>query len=94
MALSAAVLEKGLVKKGFQKRHGNHLFFVYYGIDGTKSGVQTMISHGAKSKTLSDDLVSQMARQCALPRGKFEDLINCPLQREDYEELLRQAGKL
>ncbi|MBX3176024.1 MAG: hypothetical protein KF886_01560 [Candidatus Hydrogenedentes bacterium] len=94
MLLKAAEIEKGLLNKGFQKALSKHRFFKYYSNSGVDSGVKTMLSHGARSKTLSADLIGQMARQCGLSRAEFEDLINCPLSRDKYEEKLRQAGRL
>jgi hypothetical protein len=33
-----------------------------------------------------------MAKQCFLTNSEFVDLMQCPLSREQYEEILRQKG--
>ena len=86
-------VESGLEGKGFQKQGGDHHYFVYWSVDGKKSMAKTKTSHGS-GRDISDDLLSKMARQCGVTKPNFLKLIDCPLLRPDYENLLRQAGKL
>jgi hypothetical protein len=86
-------VESGLLKKGFQQDEGNHHYFIYFTANGKKTPVKTKTSHGkGKYKRLHASLLSQMARQCYLTKQGFEDLINCPLTREAYENHLIEKG--
>ncbi len=87
-------VEAGLLNKGFQQQPGgDHNYFVYVALDGKKALAKTKTSHG-RGFDIADSLLGMMARQCALTRAQFLKLIECPLSREDYENLLRQAGML
>jgi hypothetical protein len=35
-----------------------------------------------------------MAHQCGVTKPNFLKLVDCPLQRPDYENLLKPGGKL
>ena len=35
-----------------------------------------------------------MASQCKLTADQFRDLIECPMSRADYEQHLRNSGKV
>jgi hypothetical protein len=86
-------VESGLLSKGFRSHEGDHRYFIYWSEDGRKSMAKTKTSHGT-GKDVSDDLIAQMARQCGLTKQNFLRLVECPLQRSDYEVLLRQANRL
>ncbi len=83
-------IESGLLNKGFRLSEGKHRDFIYWTLEGRKSIVKTMTSHSMRD--LSDDLLSQMARQCKLTKARFFDLIECPLSRGDYESQLHANG--
>jgi hypothetical protein len=85
-------IEGALLKKGFRKREGDHHFYIYHTIAGLKSRIFTKTSHS--HKTISDDLLSMMARQCRLPRQQFFNLIDCPLTKDAYEQILTEQGLL
>lgn len=86
-------VDAGLLNKGFQPQPGDHNYFVYVALDGKKTVAKTKTSHG-RGFDIGDSLLGMMARQCALTRAQFLKLIECPLSRKDYEDILRQAGKL
>jgi len=46
-------------------------------------------SHG-NTKDLGDSLIAQMSRQIGLSKGKFLDLVDCPLSREQYDSILKE----
>jgi predicted RNA binding protein YcfA (HicA-like mRNA interferase family) len=86
-------VESGLENKGFQKQEGDHRYYVYWSIEGKKSMAKTKTSHGS-GRDISDDLLGKMARQCGVTKLSFLKLIDCPLDRPEYESLLKQAGRL
>jgi len=86
-------IEAGLASKGFEQRTSDHNYFIYRCLDGKKSLAKTKTSLG-KAFDIDDHLLGQMARQCGITRKLFLDLVDCPLQRAEYEKYLRQAGKL
>ncbi len=93
MAKDKRDIESGLANKGFSRSESHHSYFVYVSLDGKKSLAKTHTSHG-RGFDIDDSLLSQMARQCGITRQQFLRLVECPLQRPEYEGLLRQAGKL
>ena len=94
MSKSQRDIEGALLKKGFKKRDGDHSYYIYYGINGDKTGVFTKTSHGAKGRTISDDLFGRMARQLKLTNNEFDELVQCPLSREKYESILKEKDRL
>jgi hypothetical protein len=83
----------GLLNKGFRPRESDHNIFIYWSLDGKKTMAKTTTSLG-RGFDIDDGLLSQMARQCGITKKHFLELVDCPLNREDYEKLLRQSGKL
>jgi hypothetical protein len=89
-------VESSLLKKGFKPTHpgSDHNWFVYVASDGKKAiGARTKTSHG-RGFDLDDFLLGQMARQVSLTKKQFLELVDCPLSREEYEKILKTAGKL
>lgn len=87
-------VEASLERKGFSRKEGDHAFFIYYTKSGSKTPVRTKTSHGTSKKDLGEALVSLMAKQCKLTKAEFEQLIECPLSREEYEKKLQENGDL
>lgn len=85
-------IRHGLLRKGFQESNSDHWKFVYYNLYGQKTSIFTKISYGSKHKDVSDDNLGKMAKQCRLSRGEFDDLLDCPLSREEYERKLQEKG--
>ncbi|WP_295401589.1 hypothetical protein [uncultured Thiocystis sp.] len=81
-------VERGLLRKGFEKRDGDHHYFIYRNLSGNKTAVFTKTSHTPKLRELPDRLLSLMAKQCRLSKSDFFDLVDCPLSREQYESKL------
>jgi predicted RNA binding protein YcfA (HicA-like mRNA interferase family) len=86
MQIRQQTVETSLERKGFLRSPGDHRFFTYYSKAGKKTIVFTKTSHG--SREIGDHLIAQMARQCKLNKGQFVDLIECPLSRDQYEDVL------
>lgn len=93
MPLDRRAVESALLSKGFRSREGRHRRFVYFTRDGQKTPVWTMLSHGSR-RELSDGLARAMARQCKLTRREFDDLVACPLTRDQYEAKLLAADAI
>lgn len=80
-----------LVKKGFERSEGDHVFFTYYRTgDQKKTAVFTKVSHGEVE--VDDFLLGKMAQQCKLTKADFLALVDCPMARADYEARLRSRG--
>ena len=79
----------GLLRKGFVSKENDHTFYQLF-VDGKKTIVSTKISHGEKE--IFDPLLGMMARQLKLTRRQFNDLVDCPLEFEEYVKLLRASG--
>jgi hypothetical protein len=87
-------VEAALQSKGFSRDERDHRYFIYYSEEGKRTPVKTRTSHGTSTRTLGDDLISQMARQCGVTRKDFLALVDCPLSRVAYEEKLRDLQKI
>jgi len=81
-------IEASLEGKGFVRVETHHHLFVYWTIDGKKSRLRTRTSHGSSTKTIGDSLLAQMAKQVGLTKVQFIGLIECPLSRQAYENLI------
>ena len=87
-------VESALLAKGFQQDNNDHHFFVYFTTDGRKTRARTKTSHTAKMKDIPENLLSQMAKQCKVTRAEFLNLVDCPMDRRRYEEVLTERGEL
>ena len=83
-------IERGLLRKGFEQREGDHHYFIYRNLKGEKTPVFTKTSHTPKMRDIPDNLLALMARQCRLSKADFLNLMDCPLSREEYERKLSQ----
>lgn len=81
-------VHKALQRKGFKRSNKDHAKFTYFTLAGAKTGIWTKTSYGSSHKDLSKNNLSKMARQCRLSNEDFEELLDCPLTREEYEALL------
>jgi len=82
------IVENSLQRKGFVMSQSDHRRFVFYTRAGKKTGVWTKTSHGSSHREISSVNLGRMARQCRLSARDFERLIDCPLDREEYEAML------
>ena len=87
-------VESALLSKGFRESNKGHHYFIYWSRDKKKSRCQTMTSHSQKEKVLGVARLGQMAQQCGLNSTEFKDLIECPLDRGTYEDLLKKRGRV
>jgi hypothetical protein len=82
-----------LEAKGFVRAEGDHHYFVYHTRDGLKTRARTKTSHSPKVRDIADNLLGPMARQCWLTKPEFLRLIDCPMDRDEYERRLRAQGE-
>jgi hypothetical protein len=94
MPLERRDVEAALERKGFRLAAGDHNFFTYYTQSGQKTSVWTKTNHGSGYKTLTDNLVSVMAKQCGLTSPQFKNLVACPLSQASMERILIDTGRI
>ena len=91
--IKKAKVRSGLLKKGFiEVKDKDHVVFQYLNDDGQKTTAWTKYSHGKNE--VSEPLIRKMAMQTQLSRLQFEDLVNCPMSKERYREILKEKGIL
>jgi len=79
-----------LKKKGFsENRKSHHVYYIFYD-NGKKTEVYTFISHGESE--YGDMLLSKVKRQLGLQKAELGELIECPMSREQYRDLLIERG--
>lgn len=91
MPRNAKKVSAALERKGFERRDAKDAYFHLWA-DGKKTPIYTKISHGERE--IHDGLLGRMALQLKLRRAQFDDLIECPLSREDYVGILREEGHI
>ncbi len=79
------------MRKGFLLSESRHQRFRYYSLDGDKTNMVTLMSHGSDGD-IGDRLLAEMARQLHLTRRQFDQLIDCDLSQADYEAMMRRGG--
>lgn len=92
MVLNKNKVYKNLKKKGFvdsESRSKDHKYLDY--IHEGKLIAWTKVSHGG-SKDVNDHLIKSMSKQCLLSKEQFADLVNCPLSKEEYLQILIDNG--
>lgn len=85
-------IERGLLRKGFENKEGDHHYYIYRNLSGQKTAIFTKTSHTPKLRELPDRLLSLMAKQCRLSKSDFFDLVDCSLSRENYEKMLEKPS--
>ena len=86
---SAKDIDQALRKKGFRRdMDGKHIHYFFYGLNGEKTGIYTLMSHGMGSTSIGNPLLGLMARQLRLTKSQFLDLIDCTLDEEGYRHLV------
>lgn len=79
-----------LCGKGFVKNdRSDHCRFLLY-VDGRKTRIRTMISHGERE--IGEELIHRMAAQLKLSKDEFLDLVDCRLDGDGYLWLMRERG--
>lgn len=88
MKVTRAAILRNLPKKGFRKESGHHIYF-YHEYNGMETGAYTYISHSAKQKDISGDLLLSMRKQLKLQTTREAvDPIKCPIDKEEFNRIL------
>jgi predicted RNA binding protein YcfA (HicA-like mRNA interferase family) len=77
-------IRSALAKKGFEEVDTDHHIYIYI-FEGKKTGIKTKVSHS--SKEIGDPLISEMKKQLKLSKSQFIELVNCPLTKEDLQNI-------
>lgn len=85
------VIKSSLKKKGFRESTNDHYWYVLY-YRGKKSSIRTRVSHGKGE--YGNSLLGKMAGQLKLSGSQLLDLIDCPMDQEDYIRILLEDEKL
>jgi len=89
MKVSRADIKKNLLQKGFKKKKFGHHIYFHHEYNRVETGIKTYISHSAKQKDVSGDLLSSMRKQLRLDSMKETvALIKCPMDKKEYEKIL------
>lgn len=91
MPRTAKDVSSALERKGFERRESKDAYFHLW-VDGKKTPIFTKMSQGERE--IHDGLLGAMARQVRLRKAQFDDLIECPLSKEDYVGILREEGHI
>ncbi len=91
MVFSSKKVEQSLIKKGFKLEPSDHKYYVFY-YNGKRTRIKTKVSHCGQE--INDFLIKNMSRQVHLNKSQFCDLINCPLSKEAYKDILIKIGLL
>ena len=93
MKVDRSKVERNLPKKGFRSDRSKHHIYFFHEYKGKETGPKTRISHSPKFKDIYDDVLTSMRKQLRLDTKKETvDLINCPMEREDYNRILIQKN--
>jgi predicted RNA binding protein YcfA (HicA-like mRNA interferase family) len=89
MKVSRKEVEKSLPKKGFRNvRHRHHIYY-YHEYEGKETGAYTFLSHSAKFRDISGDILLSMKKQLRLETVKqVTDLMKCPIDTDAYNDIL------
>ena len=78
-----------LKRKGFhEERKTKHEFFRLH-VGGKVTQVRTHLSHGNQDIQKGSSLFAAMARQLHLSNAELEELLNCPLLKAGFIEVLQ-----
>ncbi len=91
MPRTAKDVSSALERKGFERRESKDAYFHLW-VNGKKTPIFTKMSQGERE--IHDGLLGAMARQVRLRKAQFDDLIECPLSKEDYVGILREEGHI
>jgi hypothetical protein len=90
MVWDRGAIVASLTGKGFELRNDKDHFVLTFG--GLTRSIYTKLSRGTKYKVYGNSLLGDVCRQLMLTRKQLDNLIACPMGREEYLEALRAQG--
>jgi len=96
MQIERRQIESSLCIKGFlEDRSGDHRYF-HHIYKGKRTGISTKTSHGSKDyKTYQDELLNKIKKHLRLDtKEELRDFLVCPMDAEQYNQILRVKGLL
>lgn len=95
MKIDRSDFEANLPRKGFHEERASHHVFFHYYFEGKRTAAYTKISHSARMREVSGDLLKVIRKQLQLDTTREAvDLIKCPMTAEQYVDRLKQKGVL
>ena len=61
-------------------------------MNGKKTSIFTIFSRGSSHKEYGNSLLGKMSTQLKLSKDELNNLITCPLTRDEYEKMLKDKG--
>ena len=94
MQIERRTIEANLPTKGFIVKDTHHKYF-YHEYNGKRTGVYTYTSRGNHYKSYGVSLIKMMKKFLFLDSNRqVADLCNCPISKDDYNQILRNKGKI
>lgn len=88
--MERAHVASALLKKGFVEDETRDHRYFHHQINGQRTGVRTKLSRGSQYKRLGPQLLAKIKKQPKLESSReFRDLVNCPMSKERYIEVLK-----
>lgn len=85
-------MEASLRKKGFIEEGGSHKYF-YHEVDNKRTGAYAYTSHGSRYKTYGDNLLKVIKVELRLNTlTEVKRLMECPMDAEEYNSILKKKG--
>ncbi len=85
-------IEIAFKKKGFVVEERDHRYW-YFLYQGKETGIRTKISKGSKYKDYTIGLLKSIKDHLKLDSlNQLKDLVECPIEKEDYENILKTKG--
>lgn len=95
MIVSRREIEASLPNKGFERDDSRDHIRYRHVYQGIYTGIVTWISHSRRERDIARDLLTSMKRQLRLNTNKEAyDLLSCPMDGEEYLELLIEREKI
>lgn len=82
-----------LQQKGFRRKKARHHIYFHHEFEGKETGPYTCVSHSKQKKDISGYLLLSMRRQLRLDSiSQAVDLLECPMDGETYNSIIREKG--
>ena len=86
--LKSRDIMSSLMKKGFVKSGGDHLYFTFHTSEtGAKTPIFTKLSHSQQE--VGGSLIAQMARQCRLSKQDLQKIMKIKSFRNSFQVMIQ-----